>query len=184
MRTDERLAAGSFDYVFNRLLICGVTDWAGYMRDTVVPLLKPGGWFEMQDLDYVWFRNGEVCSGEWNWVKKVEAGARKKGLDLHCGSHAAEYMRQAGLADVSVVQYRAPFGTWAAKDRPESRLIGAHQAKELPQLYEYLVPKLVEGLGLSESEVQELVKESGGCLQAEEGKYWVMYVTVGRRPLA
>ena len=184
MKTDERLAAGSFDYVFNRLLICGVTDWAGYMRDTVVPLLKPGGWFEMQDLDYVWFRNGEVCSGEWNWVKKIEAGARKKGLDLHCGSRAAEYMRQAGLADVSVVQYRAPFGTWAAKDRPESRLIGAHQAKELPHLYEYLVPKLVEGLGLSESEVQELVKESGGCLQAEEGKYWVMYVTVGRRPVA
>lgn len=36
-RTDERLAAGSFDYVFSRLLICGMVDWAGYMCDTVVP---------------------------------------------------------------------------------------------------------------------------------------------------
>lgn len=153
------------------------------MCETVVPLLRPGGgWVEVQELDYVWYKYGEVCSGDWNWLRAITAGARGKGLDLHCGSNAARYMRQAGLVDVSVVKYRAPFGTWDAKERPESRRIGALQATELAPLYEFIVPRLVEGLGLGEDEVQGLVRESRACLQAEEGKDWIVYVTVGRRP--
>lgn len=93
-------------------------------------------------------------------------------------------MREAGLVDVGVTPYRASFGTWAADQRPESRRIGAHQARELAPLYEFIVPRMVEGLGLGEAEVQELVRESRGCLRAEDGKEWVMYVTVGRRPPA
>lgn len=63
-KTDERLARGSFDYVFSRLLICGMTDWKGFICDIVAPLLKPGGWFEVQDLDYVWYKHGHVCSDD------------------------------------------------------------------------------------------------------------------------
>ena len=181
-QTDERFPAGGFDYIFSRLLICGMTDWWGYMRDTVVPLLKPGGWVEVQDLDYVWYKHGRVCSAEWDWLEAIREGARKKGLDLNCGSNAAEYMREAGLVDVSVVRYRAPFGTWAAEERPESRRIGVVQARDLPPLYGFIVPSMVEGLGLGREEVAGLVRESQGCLQGEEGKEWIFYVTVGRRP--
>ena len=92
-------------------------------------------------------------------------------------------MRDAGLVDVSTVKYAAPFGTWAEKDRPESRRVGKLQAKELAPLYAFLVPSLVRGLRLSEKEVRALVRESQACLQAEEGKEWYLYVTVGRRPL-
>ena len=179
---DERLRPASFDYVFGRLLICGMTDWPGYFRDTVTPLLRPGGWVEVQELDYVWYRHGRVCSDEWKWVEMIQRGAREKGLDLNCGRNAAGYMRQAGLVDVSVVRYAAPFGTWAERERPESRRIGAMQARDLPGLYAFLVPRLVEGLGLGEGEVAELVRESQGCLGAEEGKDWGFYVTVGRKP--
>jgi hypothetical protein len=52
---------GSADFVFNRRLICGITDWPLYMQK-VLWLLRPGGWAEMQDLSYVWYRNGRVCS--------------------------------------------------------------------------------------------------------------------------
>lgn len=34
-KTDARLALGTFDYVFSRLLVCGMTDWAAYISDTV-----------------------------------------------------------------------------------------------------------------------------------------------------
>ncbi|CAF9936472.1 MAG: hypothetical protein ALECFALPRED_006862 [Alectoria fallacina] len=181
-KTDQRLAPGSFDYVFSRLLICGMTDWAGYMRDTVAPLLKPGGWVEVQDLDYVWYKHGHVCSGEWKWLRAINEGAKRKGMDLSCGSNAAKYMREAGLVDVSVKRYGAPFGTWAVKQRPESERIGAAQAEGIGPLYEVIVPRLAQGLGLSESEVQGLVGESSECLRAEDGKEWVVHVTVGRRP--
>lgn len=56
----------------------------------------------------------------------------------------------------------------------ESGRIGALQAKELGSLYEFIVPRMVEGLGLSEGEVQELVKESRGCSQAEAGQEWLL----------
>ena len=150
----------------------------------MVPLLKPGtGWAEVQDLDYDWFKRGRLCGGaDWRWLEVVKEGARKKGLDLWCGGNAAAYMREAGLVDVSVRSYSAPFGTWAVDERPESRRLGALQATELAPLYAFLVPRMVEGLGLSEGEVEALVKESQGCLKAEDGLEWFIHVTVGRRP--
>ena len=51
-----------------------------------MPLLKPGGWVEVQDLDYVWYKHGHVCSDDWDWVRAMKAGANQKGLDLHCGT--------------------------------------------------------------------------------------------------
>ena len=152
------------------------------MRDTVVPLLKPGGWAEVQDLDEIWYKHGRVCSSEWNWLQAVNKGARGKNLDLRCGSNAAKYMREAGLVDVSVSKYAVPFETWAADERPQSRRIGALQAKEIAPLYDFIVPRMVEGLGLSEAEVWGFVEESRKCLQAEDGKERFTYVTVGWRP--
>ena len=159
-----------------------MTDWSGFISNTVVPLLKPGGWVEVQDLDYVWYKHGHVCSDSWDWVRPMEEGANQKGLDLHCGRNAARYMHEAGLVDVSVRQYWQPFGTWAARERPETKDIVEVQAKWLAELYGFMLPRVVEGLGMGEAEVKGLVEASQGCLRAEEGKEWPIYVTVGRRP--
>ena len=145
--------------------------------------MKPGsGWLEVQDLDYVWYKHGRVCDSGWEWVKAFKEGARMKGLDLHCGRNAAGYMREAGLVDVSVRQYGAPIGPWAVEERPETRDIGEVQARELAPLYEFLLPRMVEGLGMSEGEVEALGRECQECLKMEDGLEWVVYVTVGRRP--
>jgi len=45
---DPRLQFGSADFVFCRLRLCGMTDWAGYVRDAF-EMLKPGCWAEMRD---------------------------------------------------------------------------------------------------------------------------------------
>ena len=181
---DGRLAPGSFDYVFSRLLIFGITDWAAYMRDTVVPMLKPGGWAEVQDLDYVWFKHGHVCSADWKWLRAIREGARQKGLDLDCGSNAAKYMREVGLTDVSVRRYGVPFGKSSVEARPETRRIAAHWVKDLALVFKPAIPRLVEPLGLEEAEVWALVEESLECMKPEKGKEWFMHVTVGRRPQA
>jgi hypothetical protein len=48
--TDPRLPFGTADFVFNRLLLCGMIDWPGYVRDGV-KMVKSGGWVEMQDFE-------------------------------------------------------------------------------------------------------------------------------------
>lgn len=48
MGTDPRLPFGTADFVFNRLLLCGMTDWPGYVRDGF-KMVKSGGWVEMQN---------------------------------------------------------------------------------------------------------------------------------------
>ena len=136
----------------------------------------------MQNLDYVWYKHGHVCSDDWDWVRAMKKGANQKGLNLHCGRNAAQYMREAVLVDVSVKQYWQPFGTLAVTERPETKGIGEVQANWMAELYEFILPRMIDGSRLSEAEVKRLVEASQGCLRAEEGKEWPIYVTVGRRP--
>ena len=182
-KTDERLSPGSIDYAFSRLLILGMTDWVGYLRNTVAPMLRPGAWVEVQELDYVCYKHGQVYGEDWNWLRAMREGAVQKGLDLRCGHNMATYMREAGFVDVSVKRYGIPTGTWDVKKRPETRRIGAYHAKELATPYRHIIPKMVEGLGLGEEEVKDLVDECVECLKEEEGKEWPICVTIGRRPL-
>lgn len=42
-------AAGTIDYIFQRHLILGMTDWPGYIRQ-MARLLKPGGYIELHEL--------------------------------------------------------------------------------------------------------------------------------------
>ena len=183
-KSDKRLSPCSLDYAFSRLLVWGMTDWPGYLRDTVVPMLKPGAWAEVHDLYYVCYKHGEVYGADWKWLKAMREGARRKGLDMDCGRNMTSYMREAGLREVSQRRYGIPTGTWDVARRPETRRIGTHHARELAVPYRDLIPKAVEGLGLSEEEVRELVDECEECLKEEEGKEWFIYVTIGRRPLA
>ena len=48
MEEDPRFKPGSFDYIFQRLLLFGMTKWPEYVS-TVAALLKPGGWLEAQE---------------------------------------------------------------------------------------------------------------------------------------
>lgn len=52
---DPRLAPASFDLVFSRLLIFGMTEWQRYV-DAVAALLAPGGYAELHDACFVWHR--------------------------------------------------------------------------------------------------------------------------------
>lgn len=182
--SDSRLQAGSCDCVFQRLLVCGMTDWQSYVLQ-VTHLLRPGGWLEIHDYAEIWYSAREsdrVISGEWKWQRAMRKGAEELGLDLDIGLHAQDYMRKAGLVDVRVERYVVPFGTWMADERPETRRIGEDQSRDLGGVFSgSILPGVTRGLGLGEGEMEELRGECGRCLGGEEGKYWWFYVTVGRK---
>ena len=180
-KTDDRLRPGTVDLIFQRLLIVGITDWPGYIKD-MAELLSPGGWLEVHDYAYIWFKGGQICSRDWKWLQAMRRGADQLGLDLDCGLNAKRYMDLVGLVDVQVFKYTVPSGTWLADRMPETRLIGEHQAEEIASLFtKHMIPGVTRGLGLSEQEINELKEDCFKTLAAEEGKYFHFYVTIGKK---
>ena len=133
-------------------------------------------------MDFVWYQDGKLDSDKWGWVPPYFKEAERKGLDVLCGSHMKGYLERAGLVDVQVREYRIPFGTWAAEERPETRRIGAHAAREYGMVQHHAIPKVLEGLGYGENEIKEFQDECKSNLAAKVGRDMIFYVTVGRNP--
>lgn len=174
MLRDPRFAAGSVDYAFHRLLICGMRDWQGYVDD-VASMLRPGGWAELQDVDYVFYgADGERIDRDWGWVRIMRDLAEELGLDIECGSHMAAYMRKAGLVDISVREYRWPFG-------PDKRGNLGQQAG-IAGVVTDLMPRMLAQRGYDAGQIAKLEVEWQAGLAGEEGKHWKFIVTTGRKP--
>ena len=43
-----------------------MTNWDSYIKE-MATLLRPGGWIEVHDYAQIWYKHGEVCSGDWKW---------------------------------------------------------------------------------------------------------------------
>lgn len=104
----EVVREGSFNYIFHRLLVLGMTDWPGYLKK-VEALLAPGGWAEMQDYDLsVLNAAGERASdGWWHWSCFRE-DAEAMGLDTAVGTKLGKLMETAGLVGVEEKLYDVP----------------------------------------------------------------------------
>lgn len=94
----EAIRNGHFDLIYSRLLLCGLSDWPGYLR-TAASLLAPNGWVEVHDMDWIWYdESSNAISDKWEWLKVLRKSAEDRGLDFECGSRAAGWMRDAGLS--------------------------------------------------------------------------------------
>ena len=118
MGTDPRLPFGTADFVFNRLLLCGMTDWPGYVRDGF-KMVKSGGWVEMQDFEEMFYFRGMRLEDEWCWLKEFRRGATAKVMDLDCGKNTMQYLLDAGFVDADAKEFEVPY--WRDADRPETR---------------------------------------------------------------
>ena len=185
---DERLQNEAVDYVYQRLLICGMTDWPGYVQ-RMARLLCPGGFLEIHDYAELWYEQSaqpdeedHFISGDWKWQKAMRRGAAQLGLDLDVGLNAARYMKDVGLVDVQTVKYKVPSGTWLAADKPETKKIGQHQDVNMGEIFSNsILPGVTRELDIGEEHMKELKDECRRCLKGEEGKFCWFYVTWGRK---
>ena len=182
---DERLKTGNFDCIFQRLLVCGMTHWPSYISQMAALLHPGGGWLEIHDYAEITYNahdSDRIISADWKWLQTMRRGAADLDLDLDIGLHAEKYMREAGLVDVTVQKYVAPFGTWLADAKPETRKIGVENDRYLGRVFsENILPGITRKLGLAKSEMDELKEECRRCLKGAEGHYWLFYVTTGRK---
>lgn len=170
---------GSFDYLFARLLICGVTDWPSHLR-TVLSALKPGtGWAEMQEAELVWRDiNGEPMDGDWNWSKKLVQNTRANGLDPMAGSSLPHRMKDAGFVDVQAKVYCWKYTDEPWEEHPELSEIGRYSQNTMRQTFARTVAKVSP-----ESADQSHMEEMDRCWKLMgKGGHIRYYVVYGRRP--
>ena len=183
---DPRLRFGSADFVFSRMLLCGMTDWPGYVRE-VLKMLKPGCWAEMGDYveDCFYSDNGNNKSTpreDWEWLRSLRAGGARLGFDMDCGLNIRRYMEEAGFVDIQRWEYRIPYWRGAGEEHPATRKMREFMIGDKWGVYWLMIPKMFSGMGYSEDDLQRLRLEMRRDLDEEEGKYQVYCVTIGRKP--
>ncbi|KAF2477977.1 S-adenosyl-L-methionine-dependent methyltransferase [Lindgomyces ingoldianus] len=192
---DPRFKPASFDYVFSRLLIYGISDWPTYLS-RAISLAKPGAWIEMQEADYHWYRipmfpsspspaaetfashnltlseltaeihPSERLKSETLWSQTMNALLLAKHLNPHAGSSLASLMSAAGLVDINIRRYISPAGVWPGLT-PEASAFGKYVGKQTPLMYVPAIRKLGRETGWDEGEVEAAVRN----LEAEfEGR--------------
>ena len=177
---NERFGPESYDYVFHSLLICGMTDWPGYVR-LVASTLRPVGWVAIHDACWDLFKHERRISNGYEWLEEVRKAAERKGLDIHCGKKIGQWMKQAGLVNVEVVEYKTPIRTCEVDCWPEKRKIGEYYETWVMNLYWHLIPKLL-GSEKSADDIERFRRQMIQDLQPEGGRYWSFFVTTTKKP--
>lgn len=187
--TDPRLRPGGVDFAWSRLLVCGLTDWPGYLKH-VFELLRPGGWAQMSEscVD-AWFEpgisarpEGFQAKMEWEWLRATREGLSRRGLDPDAGLNVPGYMRQAGFVDIQQVPLRIPYWKGALEEQPEAKLLMDLLVDDPTSLFWHMIARSTEDMGFSREKVAELQLDCLRDFGEEEGKYRVLFVTIGRRP--
>ena len=174
------LASHSFDYLFSRMLVYGMTDWPGYIAQAR-DLLASGGWLELQEIHTVYYdENENLFSGSWGWLKEQSDAWAERGLDIHCGPKLEGHLRDAGFEDIHVKQFRWMFGP--RKGHPETDLIASYSSQYLFNANFGAFKKVVgpkktpEELSTIENQMREDMSYS------EDGKHCRFFVVYGRKP--
>ncbi|KAK3110899.1 hypothetical protein LTR53_014347 [Teratosphaeriaceae sp. CCFEE 6253] len=173
---------GVFDLVFSRLLVLGMSDWPRYIR-TEFQLLKPGGWAEIHDVDWIWYdTHNRIISDSWPWWQELRSVGESNGLHFRCASRARQRMEQAGFVDIHVRTYRWPFG--GAWERADAwREFGDYVSRAMTEMVWHMIPRMMAGRpGTTDAKIEQMRAEMRRDLAPEEGKHWDFYVTCGRKP--
>ena len=180
---DPRLRFESADFVYSRLLLDGMTDWKGYVRDAF-KMLKPGRWAEMDDYveDTFYTDDRSVPREQWEWLRSIRAGGIRKGLDLDAGLNICRYMEEAGFVDIQRWEHRVPCWKGAVTELGGARLMALHAIGDKWGLYWHMLPRLLDGMGYGIQDIERLRMDMRRDLGEEEGKYQLFCVTIGRKP--
>ena len=146
-------ALGSFDYVFQRLLVFGLTDWPEYIA-LITALLKPSGWLEVQEATMqIHSGEDEPISDTWWHYPQLRADALALGLDIEIGSKLYGIVRTtSSLSRVQEACYK-----FAPTERVECpHLVGLEG--QILNLF-IMVARKISSTFRSEEEVAKLVED-------------------------
>jgi len=178
---DERFKEGSFDYVFHRLLVLGMTNWEKYL-DRVNSLLAAGGWAEMQDYEMtIYSRQHENLSDGWWHHRLFKEDCKAIGLDNDVGRKLCDLMRGVHLQDVREAVYTVP--CIPSDDLPAEQQGVAKMMHGMATMsYQRALFERVSGGRRSKEELDKMVQGAGDVhANLGAGAYCKMFVAVGQK---
>ena len=175
---DPRLEPGSFDYLFQRFMLYGVTEWDVYLK-TISTLLRAEGWLEIQEISaQVYSESGDrVFDGE-RWYEEFFSNAAALGLNIELGDSLKQLVDATpGLIDVHETVYK--IATVGRKAAPE--LVGIEG--QILSLFTVIIRKIMSARGKDETYTEQLIEEMKARYEKgfEEGDRHRIPVVVGQK---
>jgi SAM-dependent methyltransferase len=174
---DDWIFKEPFDFVHMRLMFSSLYSHKDVLKK-IYENLKPGGWFEYQDLMFNIDSDDNSHRGTaiHKWGYLALAGGAAKGRDMEVPRKYKDYLTETGFVDVVEKRFKVYGNTW-----PENEI-----DKKIGQIGEYngievvqnASPRLLQqGLGMPEAEAQELVTQTVKDIRNTDIHfYWPAYV--------
>lgn len=157
---DEWVFKEPFDFVHMRLMFSALYSHKDVVKK-IYDNLKPGGWFEYQDLML------NIDSGDnshrgttiHKWGYLALAGAAAKGRDMEVTRKYKDYLTETGFVDVVEKRFKV-FGNAWPENETDKKIgeIGEYNGIEVVKNASLRL--LHQGLGMPEAEVEELVAQT------------------------
>jgi SAM-dependent methyltransferase len=150
---DEWTYEQKFDLIHGRLLLSCFAN-PKRMIEQAFKHLAPGGYLEMQDIDFPARGADDSFTGTTleKWYNNILAGAAAMGRDLGIVKHYKHWMEEVGFVNVQEKIYRWPVNTWPRD--PHLKKLGFWYQHDLLELITGLRPPLTRGLGWSVEEIE------------------------------
>lgn len=150
---DPKFQPGSFDLVFERLLIAAITDWPGHLT-AISSLVKPGGYLECHEISSrIRSASGDELFNETAFLQAMRKDTMSVGLNIAIADELAETFRSIDKFD-SVQEKSFKFSPRGRPDRPE--LLGLEG--NILDVFKLFLHKLSKGRR-SEEEASKLIEE-------------------------
>lgn len=183
------LGSGTADFVYHRLLVAAQKSYLEYLRNVVMPLLRPGGWVEMHDTPALrWYQDdlrtpgsAKKISNDWLWIKPWNEGAAPR---LGVQDTFLSIVSSLQLLDFEDATQKIYKLYWApVKDRPETNKWAAYAPRRVADAFSVSIPKALTGAELQSVGAENLersIRETVG--KPKEGMYWPMIAAWARKP--
>lgn len=103
-----------FDYIHARHTVMAIKNWPLLMK-RVLRHLKPGGWFELQEIHHYPYSHDESIPPGHKvaefWSTIIE-GLAKLGVNFNATLLLEQMMREAGFTNITTRIFHVPIGTW------------------------------------------------------------------------
>ncbi|KAK7984048.1 S-adenosyl-L-methionine-dependent methyltransferase [Apiospora arundinis] len=181
---DEWVFSRPFDYIHGRACATCFKRPEDIFRKAF-DALRPGGWFEMQDLNLQTSEDGSIEGTTLKVIQdEIHGALASVGMRWDNVPNYAAWMREVGFEEVTEVVFRWPSNPWWPAD-PKEKTLGTWFLGQIQTgLLESVTTRIfMTKLGWSKEQLDEFVARAKRDLQNPKIKaYSPVHIVYGRKP--